>query len=220
MNDLCGIEVKTLDGQGGKVTDFLIDEDEQKVQFLQIDKGGLFDDDPVLIPHKFLGSADEDETTVGVDLEKKDFALCPVPDDFMPVAKLYKQEVAKHQNLATASRRAFFGNIVPVGITTPAVSGKIVDENEIDSNLRSFNEIQGYHLNTTDGNYGFINDVLVDDQTWKVKYYIIRSSKWNPFATDFVIPKEHINDFECANLKVGTDLATDVLKDKYNISVN
>ena len=48
-----------------------------------------------------------------------------------------------------------------------------VKEDDIDTNLRSFEEVKGYKVNASDGVYGEVSDIIIDDEDWQVVYFII-----------------------------------------------
>ena len=47
-----------------------------------------------------------------------------------------------------------------------------------DPHLRSIAEVTGYHVHATDGDIGHIQDVLVDNATWGIRYLIVDTSNW------------------------------------------
>ena len=47
-----------------------------------------------------------------------------------------------------------------------------------DPNLRSCSAVVGYHVHATDGDIGHIAGLLVDEQTWAIRYIVINTSNW------------------------------------------
>lgn len=47
-----------------------------------------------------------------------------------------------------------------------------------DPHLRSAREVTGYHLTTTDGELGHVEDFLFDDEKWKIRYAVVDTSNW------------------------------------------
>ena len=54
MNELRGYQIATKDGTKGKVKDFLFDEDQWVVRYLEADLGFIFPGRKILIPRIFL----------------------------------------------------------------------------------------------------------------------------------------------------------------------
>ena len=47
------------------------------------------------------------------------------------------------------------------------------EENKWDPNLRSADEVRGYDIMARDGDIGHVEDFLIDDETWAIRYLII-----------------------------------------------
>ena len=53
-----------------------------------------------------------------------------------------------------------------------AFSREEAEKKEWDPNLRSTNVVSGYHIQASDGEIGNVEDFIVDDQTWAIRYLI------------------------------------------------
>jgi len=49
-----------------------------------------------------------------------------------------------------------------------------------DRHLRSTHEVTGYHLQALDGEIGHIEDFVIDDETWAIRYLIVGTKNWWP----------------------------------------
>jgi sporulation protein YlmC with PRC-barrel domain len=47
-----------------------------------------------------------------------------------------------------------------------------------DTHLRSAEELFGYRVQATDGRIGRVDDFIVDDETWDVRYLVVETSAW------------------------------------------
>ena len=47
-----------------------------------------------------------------------------------------------------------------------------------DVHLRSAGEVRGYHIEGSDAAIGHVEDFIVDDETWEVRYLVIDTSNW------------------------------------------
>jgi hypothetical protein len=45
-----------------------------------------------------------------------------------------------------------------------------------DCHLRSCSAVMGYHLHAKDGDVGHVDDFLVDDRTWAIRYLVVNTS--------------------------------------------
>jgi sporulation protein YlmC with PRC-barrel domain len=67
---------------------------------------------------------------------------------------------------------------VPVDLTCAEVSRSAPDVLPSDQHLMSSNELNGCHIQATDGEIGHIDDVLVDEDSWNIRYVVLDTSNW------------------------------------------
>jgi hypothetical protein len=46
--------------------------------------------------------------------------------------------------------------------------------------LRSTDEVKGYYIQGTDGEIGHVEDFIIDDATWSIRYLVIDTRNWWP----------------------------------------
>jgi len=46
------------------------------------------------------------------------------------------------------------------------------------AHVRRTDEIIGLHLHATDGEIGHVDDLLIDEETWRVRYVVVDTSNW------------------------------------------
>jgi hypothetical protein len=49
---------------------------------------------------------------------------------------------------------------------------------EWDPNLRSTYDVSGHHIQATDGELGHVEDFILDDETWAIRYLSIDTRNW------------------------------------------
>jgi hypothetical protein len=62
-----------------------------------------------------------------------------------------------------------------------------VDVDE-DSHLRSHREVGGYRVRAVDGAIGHVDDFIVDDVTWALRYAVVSLHQWRPGKKVLVSP--------------------------------
>ena len=77
---------------------------------------------------------------------------------------------------------------------------------EANPHLRSTDEVTGYGIQATDGEIGDVEDFLVDDQAWAIRYLVIDTGRWLP-GKQVLISPEWIQgvDWREAKVHVGLD---------------
>ena len=49
-----------------------------------------------------------------------------------------------------------------------------------DLHLRSTRHLTGYHIQAADGNIGHVDDFIVDDKSWEIRYLVVDTRHWLP----------------------------------------
>jgi hypothetical protein len=71
--------------------------------------------------------------------------------------------------------------------------------------------VSGYHIQATDGDIGHIEDFIVDDDTWTVRYLVINTGNWWPGKEVLVSPK-WIERVSWSELNVFVSLTREAVK--------
>jgi hypothetical protein len=59
---------------------------------------------------------------------------------------------------------------------------------ESEPGLQSTKEVIGYDIQATDGEIGDVEDFIVDDETWTIRYIVVDTQKWLPGKKVLVFP--------------------------------
>ena len=65
----------------------------------------------------------------------------------------------------------------------------VLTEEVNQSHLRSMKEVTGYSIQATDGEIGHVEDFIIDDETWAIRYLIINTQNWWPGKKVLVSPQ-------------------------------
>ena len=57
-----------------------------------------------------------------------------------------------------------------------------------DSHLRSVKQVSDYTIEATDGGVGRVEDFIIDDEPWVIRYMIIDTGNWLPGKKVIVAP--------------------------------
>lgn len=69
----------------------------------------------------------------------------------------------------------------------------------------------GYHIHAADGRVGHIEDFLVDDELWMIRYILVNTRDWLPGKSVLIAPN-WIQTIEWAERKVTVDLTQEAIK--------
>jgi hypothetical protein len=88
-----------------------------------------------------------------------------------------------------------------------------VDQGEDDNpHLRSCREVTGYLIEAVDGEIGHVQGLLVDEESWAIRYLIVDTSNLG-FGRQVLIAPEWIADVRWLDRRVMIDLARQAIQD-------
>ena len=65
----------------------------------------------------------------------------------------------------------------------------IPGEKAWDPHLRGTHAVSGYTIHAKDGDLGHVEDFIVDDETWVIRYLIVNTGNWWPGKKILVSPE-------------------------------
>ena len=176
MKEVLGYEILSLDGRAGRVDDFIFDIDTWQVRYLVADLGNWLE------PRKVLISSDI------CDRPKWEARILPVAMSREQIR--FSPEISRHnvrefqENHLPAEERPEWNfyrvGEVPHLITIPMPTEKnarftesrrvrmVLDKPE----LRAVGRVIGYHIRARNDDAGLIDDFIVDDEQWTIRYLI------------------------------------------------
>jgi hypothetical protein len=88
-------------------------------------------------------------------------------------------------------------------------------------NLRSCKEAIDYYIQTLDKEIGHVEDFLLDDETWRIRYIEVNTRNWLPGGKRVLVSPLWINKIDWIESKVFVDLPFHLIKEapEYDPSV-
>jgi sporulation protein YlmC with PRC-barrel domain len=187
IKKLEGYKIQATDGEVGKVYDFYFDDKEWVIRYLIADTGGWLTGRRVLISPESLGKPNYEEEIFPINLTKKQIENSPPIEEDKPVTRQFEQDLIVYYNWP-AYWVGGAGGQIPTPIPPVAAEAQSQQEKELrdqekeemDPNLKSERDILGYDIHASDGSIGHIEDFIVDDANWKIRYAIIDTKNWLP----------------------------------------
>ncbi len=53
-------------------------------------------------------------------------------------------------------------------------------DSQEDSHLQSTHDVTGYHTEAINGRIGHVEDFIMDDETWAIRYLVVDTRNWWP----------------------------------------
>lgn len=216
LKEILGYGIETYDQITGKIKDFLFDDDYWVIRYVDADLGFFLPERRVLVPQTFLEKAEWATQNFKVNLSKKGLTTCPPLESALPISRVYEEELNKHYRIANYWARTYnepkkgFDKMHHVKKPEKQFNArpKLIEEKRMDTNLRSFCEILGYDILTSDGNLGCVDDLLFDSDGWEIISIIVDTSKWQPWSKKVIIASTWIEEVSYADRQIKVLLPT------------
>ena len=176
-------KVSATDGEVGTVANFLLDDEFWTVRYLVVETGGFFEGRQVLVsPISFL-KAEWGSSQFHLALTMDKVKQSPGVDTDLPVSRQHELAFSHYYGYpyywgASGVWGVAGDPAMPSMAAERAVPVDLPDPSSSDVHLRSAAELRGYHIEGSDGQIGQVHDFIVDDETWEVRYLVIKTSNW------------------------------------------
>jgi hypothetical protein len=207
--------VSATDGDVGTVVNFLLDDERWVVRYLVVETGTFFNERRVLISPISFRRAEWSTHRFEVALTMDKIKKSPSIDTDKPVSR--QHELDYHAYYGYPYYWGYSG-IWPMGgyPSLPAaaqrndIPAKEPDKSG-DVHLRSAKEVRGYGIQGSDGAIGHVDDFIVDDESWEVRYLVVDTSNWW-FGKKVLLAPHWANRVGWDERKVFIDLSRQAVK--------
>lgn len=178
----------TKEEEWGRVKDIYFDDHYWTVRYLIVDTGGWLPGRKILVSPQAIVSLDED--TITTDLTKEQIENSPSIQDKEPVSKQFERMYAEYfswpQYWTGPYKWGFYPLLHPF---SKKEKQKQTEKTEWDYHLRSIDEVTGYSVHAIDEEFGEIDDFVIDDLSWTIRYLIVDTRKWLPGKKVLLAPR-------------------------------
>jgi hypothetical protein len=216
VNEILGYTLQAQDGEIGRCKDFLWDDEKWVVRYMVADTGKWLPGRKVLVSPISLGDADWAGRRLSVHLTKKQIEEAPALDEDAPVSRQFEVEWTRHHaylNYWTGAglwgEADFPGALIHAGEEgfAPEAEGESAD-----LHLRSAQEVTGYQVQAQDGEIGHIEDFIMDDEFWDLRYAVVDTRNWLPGRKVLVAPL-WIDGIDWPEQRVRVALTTEAVRE-------
>jgi hypothetical protein len=222
ISALKGYAVEASDGRIGTVSDFLFDDVTWKLRWLVVDIGSWLTGHKVMIHPSAIAGADYEREVLPLRLTKAQVegSLNILQDP--PVSRQIESDLYGYYGWDPLwPRGGYFGEnamAFPL-VSPPFLGGASLSEAtavmprsiDADPHLRSTAEIKSYHVHATDGEIGHVENLIVDDIAWEIRYLIVDTRNWWPGKHVLMSPYA-VREINWAERYVRLDLGRDKVK--------
>jgi len=183
-------KLDSLDGEFGKVKEFYFDDHHWTIRYLVAETGNWLTGRQVLISPYALVAAIKADEHVAVNLTKKQIEDSPALDSDKPVSQQFEESYYGYYGWPVYWSGPLMWGLNPYIATNYEHREKPTqDEKAWDPHLRSTDAVQGHHIQAMDGEIGHIEDFIIDDETWAIRYLVVDTNNWWPGKKVLVSPQ-------------------------------
>ena len=187
-----GYRIEAADGTIGTVSNFLFDDRTWKVRWLVVDTGTWLTARLVLVHPSAIGRVDYLERAMPVTLTKEQVKSSPDVLLDRPVSRQHEFNLYDHYDWDPLWGRSYFGPNAPPPVAAEqavAEAGVLSNLEGNDPHLRSLSAVTGYDIQASNGAIGHLENVLLEDDGWDIRYLIIDTRNW--WAGQHVLVSPH-----------------------------
>jgi uncharacterized protein YrrD len=197
IKELRHYDIAARDGSLGDVHDLFFDDHSWQVRYLVVDTGTWLPGRRVLVSPEAVEGIDGADEKVAVGLTKQEIRESPGVAADAPVSRQNEIALADHFRWPRYWEEFPSGaGMLPLiphlqrqpgeAMPTPPQEQPAIPAG--DPNLRSAAEVDGYHVAARDGDIGHIDDFLIDDSDWSLRFLVADTRNWLPGRKVLVAP--------------------------------
>jgi hypothetical protein len=209
---LTGYKLDSRDGEIGKVKEFYFDDRHWTIRYLVADTGSWLAGRQVLISPYALGAVIREEQHITVHLTKKEIEDSPPLNSHKPVSRQFEEDYYGYYGWPMYWNGPYmWGSYPRLERDRQKWREATQGEKAWDPHLRSTHVVSGYHIQAADGEIGHVEDFIIDDETWAIRYLIVDTRNLWPGKQILVSP-QWIKRVSWDESKVFVNLSRETIK--------
>ncbi len=187
---LKGYKLDSLDGEIGKVEEFYFDDHHWTIRYLVANTGNWLPGRQVLISPHAMVAVIKEKQQITIDLTKKQIEDSPSLESDKPVSRQFELSYYGYYRWPEYwAGPNMWGPYPYIVHERDKRREPTQGEKTWDPHLRSTHVVSGYHIQAADGEVGHVEDFIIDDETWAIRYLIINTHNWWPGKKLLISPK-------------------------------
>lgn len=187
--EIIGYKLLAVDEKIGSVHDLIFDDRTWTIRYVVADTGSWLSGRQVLLSPASFGEPDYSDRGIPVSLTKQQIENSPGIDSDKTVSRKYETDLQRHYGWPAYWVSPPPGDMpyIPPPVPDEADDAEAVDyDNEY--HLRGVKEVSGYTIVATDGDIGHVEEFIVQDDVWVIRYMVIDTHNWLPGRKVLVSP--------------------------------
>lgn len=205
---MTGYSLQARDGEIGQLKHIYFDDRHWTVRYFVAHTGSWLLGQDVLIVPSVITGIDEKNRHIAVDLDREQVRNCPPIDTELPVSRHYEQAYYRYYGWPP------YWSGDPLLGAAAYVPQPIIKEPPQEPEppyLRSSDEVTGYYIHARDGDIGHVEDFILEDPAWTIRYLEVETRNWLPGKNVLIAPT-WIQHVDWARKEVRVDLSRDAIR--------
>lgn len=188
--DFKRLKLRAKDGDIGKAQEFYFDDHFWVIRYLVADTGDWLTGRQVLISPYSLSSANLPEGVLPVNLTKEQIEESPSLENHEPVSRQFEARYSDYYAFPYYAYGPYPWGMSPYLSKDPEARRSEIRRQEAwDPRLRSTKDVMGHHIQAVDGEVGHVEDFIIDEETWTIRYLVVSTKNWLPGKQILVSPQ-------------------------------
>jgi uncharacterized protein YrrD len=173
----------------GHIDDLLFEDTSSRIRYFVVDTGSLLASRKVLIAPEAVGRPRSTDNRIPTTLSWQRVQDSPPLDAESPVSRQYEEDLHHHYGWQPYWAVPAAPGLIwaPAPLTPSAHEDRQGEPRPFDPSLRSAAEVTGYYVAASDDDIGHVEDLLVEDEGWQVRWIVVDTRNWLP-GRKVVIP--------------------------------
>ena len=231
-NDLQGYAIRATDGLIGHLKDFYFDDQKWVIRYLIVDTGTWLSSREVLVSPMAIGQPNWGDEVIPASMTKEQIKNSPDIDTNKPVSRQHEMEYLNYYSYPYYwGGSGLWGGEMGPNMIMPGYEGRhagphplrtpeetaqehaqALTHEDDDPHLRSCKSVVGHTIHATDGDIGHVQGMLVDDETWALRYLVVDTSNWWLGHKVLIVP-QWVQDISWTDSKVSVNLSRQAIQD-------
>jgi hypothetical protein len=212
VKSLTDYKIKAEDDTIGEVDSFLFHESSWIIRYLVVETGSWLSERKILISPESIEQPVTELKTLPLDLTKEQVRNSPDIDADKPISRQAEIELYKYYDWTPYWNAGSFTAPEKEPLSKRKKPAAAAVKEKVDSQLRSTKEvIDYYYIHAIDGDIGHVEDFVLEDENWIIRYMVVNTRNWLPGESVLISP-QWIEKISWSDLKVWIDLLRDQIE--------
>jgi hypothetical protein len=190
---LVGYAIEATDGTIGGIADFFFDDTRWTTRWVVVDTGTWLPGRQVLLSPLWVECVDAATEKLVVGITRRQVEESPDVRTDQPVSRQMEERIYAHYQLPPYWYVPMGDASTPMPLREPAAREAAGakpggEPGDGDPHLRSLNEVNQYYIHATDGDIGHVDDFLLDECDWSIRYMVVATRNWWPGKKVLIAP--------------------------------